>query len=373
MTHYPGTDAFHDAVHSRSRLLRHNAGRESKYIGYFCTYTPMEIIHASGFTPVRIWGGAGRTEEAHALVPGFICPFMRQTLEKALSGEFDFLTGLVQGYSCDASCGMLNIWRENVPLELYHSMALPYNNSPASRSFLRASLLELADSLSKAGGRFTEYSLEISIDLYDGIRDLLGQLARRRMEGTLPLAAADFHSVVQTGLFLDPEEYLILLQGLLKHLEDDDAGPFNQGVPVMVSGSVIDDPAPYTFIEDLGFQIIADDTCTGMRSFIPVSGKGDSPLERLMSRIMNRFPCPSRSHPRDRIPLLRQLIARSGAKAVIFIFQKFCSPHLADHPMLSEALAREGIPCIALELDENGMLEAQVRTRLETFSEMCGR
>jgi benzoyl-CoA reductase subunit C len=372
MDHYPGAAAFHEAVHSRSRVLRDSVSRGNKAIGYFCTYTPVEIIHASGFTPVRIWGGTGCTEEAHTFVPSFICPFMRQSLEKALHGEFDFLTGLVQGYTCDVACGMLNIWRENIPLELYHSMALPYNDNASSRSFLRSSLVDLSTTLSRIGGRFTDYSLETSLDLYASMRSILAQLAEMRMMGTLPLTAGDFLSVVQAGFSLDPEEYLVMLKDLMKSLEHSDKGPAEHGFPVLVSGSVIDNPDTFSLMEELGFRIVSDDLCTGYRNFTPVSGKGNSPMERLIDRIMNRFPCPSRSHPRDRIPLLRDLVTRSGAKGVIFIFQKFCSPHLADHPMVSEAFTREGIPSIVIELDETGTWEAQMRTRLETFSGMLG-
>jgi len=35
------------------------SSKGKKIIGYFCTYTPIEIIHAAGFLHVRILGGTG--------------------------------------------------------------------------------------------------------------------------------------------------------------------------------------------------------------------------------------------------------------------------------------------------------------------------
>jgi benzoyl-CoA reductase/2-hydroxyglutaryl-CoA dehydratase subunit BcrC/BadD/HgdB len=85
---------------------------------------------------------------------------------------------------------------------------------------------------------------------------------------------------------------------------------------------------------------------------------------------MKRFPCPSRSNPGERVPRLLDLIRASRAKGVIFLFQKFCTPHLADHPKVSQALKDAGIQSILIEMDENGLMEAQMATRLETFSHM---
>jgi benzoyl-CoA reductase/2-hydroxyglutaryl-CoA dehydratase subunit BcrC/BadD/HgdB len=68
-----------------------------------------------------------------------------------------------------------------------------------------------------------------------------------------------------------------------------------------------------------------------------------------------------------------ELIKASHAKGVIFVFQKFCTPHLADHPMVAQGLKDAGIPSIAIEMDESGLVEAQVATRLETFWGMLGQ
>jgi benzoyl-CoA reductase/2-hydroxyglutaryl-CoA dehydratase subunit BcrC/BadD/HgdB len=66
------------------------------------------------------------------------------------------------------------------------------------------------------------------------------------------------------------------------------------------------------------------------------------------------------------------LLERSGAKGVVFLIQKFCTPHLADVPTLSKELKERGYPSIMIEVDETWQIQGQLRTRLESFFEMLG-
>ncbi len=263
---------------------------------------------------MRIWGGSRQAEKAYSLVPNFICPYMRLSLEGALNGEFQFLSGIVQGYTCDVACGVVNIFRENFPLELCHSLPLPYNDNRDARAFLRAGLEELSMKLEGMGGKISEKSLEDSLGLYDDIRSMLQEVFAARSRGTSPLSSSDGLSVVQSYFVTPPEEYVEMLRTLQAYLEDAPARA-REGMPVVVSGSVVEDENALAVIEGLGFRITADDLCTGQRGFTPAAGTGDNPMERLMDRIKKRLPCPSRSHPRDRVPLLcgtGQVYGRQG-------------------------------------------------------------
>lgn len=52
------------------------------------------------------------------------------------------------------------------------------------------------------------------------------------------------------------------------------------------------------------------------------------------------------------------------------MLQKFCTPHLADYPTLSNELRKEGVPSILIEMDETWQMEGQLKTRIEGFFEM---
>jgi benzoyl-CoA reductase/2-hydroxyglutaryl-CoA dehydratase subunit BcrC/BadD/HgdB len=347
---------------------------QSPLIGYFCTYTPLELIHAAGFIPVRILGEQGPVQKAYGLAPAFICYYMRRTMEKALTGEYAYLTGVVQGYTCDVACGLTNIWQENIPLRFYHTLPLPYNRTPEARTFFREILQELIQKLNAHGGRFSPESLARSNALYRKIRRHLLDLYERRYTGRLDLSARELYLIISAGQVAPPETFLALLEDLKAEIRNE-APREKKGFPILISGSLLEDLGRPGQLEALGFQIVADDLCTGLRSFYPPdvleTDENKDPLDLLIDRCQARFPCPARSRAKERFPLLKDLLARSGAKGVLFLVQKFCTPHLADYPLLAEALNKEGLPHLLLEIEEGEFTGAQ-RTRLEAFLEIHG-
>jgi len=363
-------EPFIEALKFQGPRLKALSQSGTKILGYFCTYTPVELVHAAGFLPVRIMGGPGTVSAADLVSPAFICPYMRRALEQGLNHEYDYLSGMVQAYTCDAACGVMRIWEQNLAGEIFHSIPLPYNDNPDSRRFLRAAIEELIDKLQAKGGRFSEEALAESLRLYGRIRDLVLELYRMRYDWRMPLAASQFLTVILAGFVSPPEEYRAMIAELIADLRKASSLDTGDSVPVLVSGSIVEEPAVLDILEESGGKVVADDLCTGLRNFQPAAGEGSDAMERLIDRYMNRFPCPARSRATDRAVLLAELVERSRARGVVFAFQKFCTPHLADHPFLVEDLKKRGIPSIMIEMDETGANEGQLRTRFEAFFEM---
>ena len=361
---------FLDAWQASTTRLSALKGQGRRFIGYFCTYTPIEVVHAAGFIPIRIMGGFGAVEKAYNYTPDFICPYMRRCLERALKGRFHYLAGIVQGYSCDAACGCVNIWASNIGGELFHTVALPYNDSPEARQFYQAALLDLIQNLERIGGQFSISRLEHSLGLYRHIRNKLLILDNLRAKQTSPFKAVDLMAVVYAGFVTEPDVYLGMLENLTTVLRSERRVKDTGGVPFLVSGSVIESLDFLGLVESCGGRLVADDLCTGIRSYQPVGGKTDDPFAALVDRHMQRAPCPSRARPRDRMAWLTAQIGRSGARGVVFILQKHCTPHQADYPILSRSLKNAGVPNIMIEVDETWRLNGQVQTRLQGFFEM---
>jgi benzoyl-CoA reductase/2-hydroxyglutaryl-CoA dehydratase subunit BcrC/BadD/HgdB len=362
---------FHEAIVSSRQSLLSLTTSGKKLLGYFCAYTPIEIIHACGFVPIRLNAGPGQTDKANAHLPDFICPFMKLTLEKSLNGRFDFLSGIVQGYSCDAACGMVNIWKDIFKNKLFHSIPIPYNDSIASRAYYKSAILELMEKLKGEGGRISESSLNASMDMYAHIRNIQYELYLRRHQGTLAVSSRDLMDIVDAGFLTPPEQYLAMLKKLMAHIPNDSPVK-KESCPVLVTGSLIENSELLDIIESSGGRVVADDLCNGFRQMFPPQGQGETPMDRLIDRYMSRFPCPARSRVENRVIRILDLARASGARCVIFMLQKYCTPHLADYPTLSEALKKNGFQSLLIEMDESWQIAEQARTRLESFFEMAG-
>ena len=55
---------------------------------------------------------------------------------------------------------------------------------------------------------------------------------------------------------------------------------------------------------------------------------------------------------------------------VIFLYLKFCDPHLFDYPYINQALERAGIPSTMFEVETRFSSKEQFKTRCEAFIEM---
>jgi len=69
------THNFSEIIENRTEYLREYKERSGRKIfGYFCTYTPEELLHAAGVHPVRLFGGTEDITQADTLIQSFGMP-----------------------------------------------------------------------------------------------------------------------------------------------------------------------------------------------------------------------------------------------------------------------------------------------------------
>jgi benzoyl-CoA reductase/2-hydroxyglutaryl-CoA dehydratase subunit BcrC/BadD/HgdB len=360
---------FQQAYETSSQILSRIHDQGQKLLGYFCTYTPVELPAACGYLPVRIMGGRGKAEQCYRLLPEFICPFMKRSLERAMNGEYHFLSGIVQSYTCDAVCGCQAVWKNNFPGMSLYSISLPYNSNPQAREFYIAEFRNFIEKLGQLYDSGFQEKLRQAIELYRQVRQAVLNLYDSAQSGLLTISAETIWYAVQAGFVIPPEQYLELINRLVQHKKEVSA-PDKHPISLIVSGSEIGHPDILTYIEKAGGRIRWDDHCTGIRSFEPADGSGDDPLERLADRYMKRFPCASRSRAEDRWLRWEKKLLHADVQGVIFVLQKFCTPHLSDIPYFKDQLKKRGIPAIVVEMDESWEVSGQVRTRIDGFLDM---
>jgi benzoyl-CoA reductase/2-hydroxyglutaryl-CoA dehydratase subunit BcrC/BadD/HgdB len=124
-------------------------------------------------------------------------------------------------------------------------------------------------------------------------------------------------------------------------------------------------------IEEAGGLVVGDDLCTGSRSFSGLIDTAAAPLIGIAGRYRERVVCPAKHRGlTDRADHLVRLVRDKEASGVIFFLLKFCDPHAFDLPYLREALEKERIPSLLIEVEEKLPADGQLRTRFEAFMEM---
>jgi len=71
--------------------------------------------------------------------------------------------------------------------------------------------------------------------------------------------------------------------------------------------------------------------------------------------------------------MLIDLVNKTAADGVVVCMMKFCDPEEFDYPIYYPQLQKEGIKNTMIEIDLEGNTFEQVRTRIQTFSEILSQ
>jgi len=349
--------------------LSHWRARYPEYraMGVLCSYVPEEMLHAAGFTPVRVRGTSAPLQRVDAHLQSFTCALCRSALDQALAGELGGLAGTVFAHTCDAMQALADLWRMNSAEAHFVEVVMqPVNlGSPAARVYLVAELGRFREHLGAYAGRpIDDEALRSSIGLYDKTRRLVQALAGRRER----LRAPDFFAVLDAAQAMPRRLFDPLLVRLLGELES--APRRATGPRLFLTGAILDEPQVPELIEELGAQVVGDDLCSGSRHFHGQVGSGGDPIENLADYFLRRPPCPTKLSPsHDAGRHLLDQVRETRAEGVVFLVEKYCEPHAFEHALLRPVLERAGVPYLVLEMEQTPSLEG-LRTRLQAFVEM---
>jgi benzoyl-CoA reductase/2-hydroxyglutaryl-CoA dehydratase subunit BcrC/BadD/HgdB len=201
-------------------------------------------------------------------------------------------------------------------------------------------------------------AIRVEAEADAAMASLYGERAR------LAVTDRDFYALVRAREYLPAEEFCAIAAAVPK----DESG-VREGIPLMISGIVIEPMGLFDAIDSMGGRIVADDLACGYRRLYPLVEDGP-PLARMARSLLGAPPDPTRGTSIEErcSDLLRRLKA-SGARGLLVYDVKFCEPELFDLPRLRRYLAEEGYPMTHIEHELGGELSQQVLTRIEAFLE----
>lgn len=354
--------------------IRYKNESGKKVVGYFCSYTPEELICAAGAVPFRIFGARGNINLADTHLQAYCCSPVRGTLEEALSGRLSFLDGVVFPHTCDSMQRLSDIWRLNVPLPFHIDVVLPVKlNSDSAREYMMGVLLKFKKDLEKnLKVEITEDELRRAISLYNKIRGSIKTILDIRQINPSLLKGSDFYTIAKASMIMDRNDLVEILREIMHDLEVKKASPdVTSGKRIVLTGAMCDHPDFYHIIEDGGGVVVWDDLCTGSRYFEGQLDPTGDPVATIAERYLRRIVCPAKhSGLSTRAEDLLHIVQSKNADGVVFLIQKFCDPHSFDYPYLKKQLDDEGIPNTIIEMEDQASIGERLKTRFEAFLEM---
>lgn len=342
-------------------------------VGCFAPYAPEELVHACGMIPMGLWGGHVDLKLAKSYLPAFACPIMQSNMELGLMGAYQGLSAVIIPAICDTLRCMTQNWRFGVKDIPMIPIVYPQNRtSPASVDYLISEFETVLTMLyTITGHMMSENALCQTIDIYNAHNQVMrefDQIANRHLDLVTPDVR---HTVHKSAFFFEKEEHTALVRELIQAMN---ALPEHQwtGKKVILAGITCEPKALLDIFQDNHIAVVADDLAQESRQYrtdIPQRGGGG--LKRLALQWNNRHGC-SLIHElgKPRGAMLVEMCKETGAQGVVTCMMKFCDPEEYDQPYYERVLHQAGIPCVTIDIDQQNTSYEQIRTRIESFSEM---
>jgi bzd-type benzoyl-CoA reductase N subunit len=375
MTHMDILEELKRHPYEYARKYKSERGRP--IVGYFCSYTPEELIFAADALPFRLFGTGEHIRLADTHLQAYCCSLVKGALEDAMAGRLDFLNGVVFPHTCDTIQRLSDIWRLNLPRGFHMDVVLPVKlNAPSSRSYMIDVLMEFRKNLEDAfRKKITDKALLDSIKTYNRIRLLLQKIHNLKYENPGVIAGEDLHSIMMASMIMDRSELIDVLDKIAGDLESGkNTSPPPPGERIVLSGGSCNLLDIYGIVEEAGAAVVGDDFCTGSRYYEGLLNIDMNPVEAIAERYLTRIVCPAKhSGLSTRADNIISVVREKKAGGVVFVLLKFCDPHAFDYPSLKRALDQEGIPSTLIEIEDQSSADGRVKTRLEAFIEMLKR
>ncbi len=357
--------------HEYAKAWKERTG--GKVLGYFCTYVPEEILHASGVLPVRILGSHEPQDVTEPHIFGMFCPFCRDCLAQGLKGRYDYLDGIMIAQSCLHIRQAFTSWQKHKPTDFSYYLCMPHHvQSPRALPYLTEELVQFKAAVEDWTGKtISDDDLDEAIELYNENRRLLHAVYELRKSADPPLTGEEAMEMVIAAQMTDKAEHNRELRRLLGALSGRQNGR-DTGVRLMIIGSEDDDTEFMRMVESCGATFVVDEHCTGTRYFWNEVEPRENRLEAIAARYIDRVPCPTKDWvERKRIGHILELAREWNVAGAVVMQQKFCDPHELDTPAIRKALEQNGIKTLFLEFDITVPV-GQFKVRVEAFLEMLG-
>jgi benzoyl-CoA reductase/2-hydroxyglutaryl-CoA dehydratase subunit BcrC/BadD/HgdB len=352
---------------SRSEVIAEHKAGGGFIAGILPIHYPRALLRAFNFLPVEIWGPPGVDStfgEAH-LQP-YVCSIVRNALSFIHSSSAELVDVFIVPHACDSLQGLGSMLLDFVPpSQPVFPIYLPRGNFLDARKFLKEEFEALFRKLeSITNFSPTESDLLEAILREEKVDAMLVDLHEKR--STFGLSNYEFYRLIRSREYLPIACFTQIAEEILG-VDDKES---SEGIPIMLSGILLEPMALLQKLDELGARIVVDDlACCGRRLY--PTGESQQPYQRMAERILNAPPDWSRGSPiQARLDDLVKKCEAFEVKGVLFYNIKFCEPELFDIPELRKGLKDAGIQSTVIEVDINDPVSHQVLTRAEAFLEM---
>jgi len=352
-------------------------------VGAFCIFVPEEIVVGAGGVCYGLCGGSNATvADAESELPRNICPLIKSAygfkLQRtcAYTQSADFICGET---TCEAKKKTWELLNNHHPV---HVMHVPHMKRERDLAMWQEEIKEFKERIESVTGKeLTLAEMLKGVEIINAKRAALLRLDALRSQNpdVMPISGKDALFILQMGSMDDVVRYTQNVNNVCDELEErlqKGISVFPKNTPrLMVLGTPIAIPnwKLHTAIETSGGCVINEESCTGHRYYKDnVNIEGVTSEDDLYARLIERYAkidCACFTPNTGRVEKIVQMYKDRKADGVIYYTLSFCHTYNVESHLVTEALAKEGIPCLVIESDYSPEDAGQIKTRVEAFLE----
>lgn len=341
-------------------------------VGIMPVYCPEEIVHATGYLPIGMWGAQKKQiSKARTYLPPFACSIMQSVMELQLEGAYDDLDAVVFSVPCDTLKCMSQKWHGKAPEIVFTHPQNRKMAKDAANVFCREEYAILKKKLEDLlDVHITTKALQNSIDVYNENRRACKAFSDLVAANPGLIMPSERHAVIKARWFMDKAKHTAMLKELNDAIAAEKPAPFS-GKRVIVSGIQLEPYEVLDIFAENGFAIVADDLAQETRNYRQEVPHDADPLLALAKAWTEFDGCAlATDADKPKGQLLLDQVKEYNADAVIVCMMKFCDPEEFDYPILLQQFEEAGVRHLLIEVDQESTSFEQVKTRLQTFAEI---
>lgn len=340
-------------------------------VGIMPIYAPEEMVHATGYLPMGIWGAQGKTiSKARTYLPPFACSIMQQVMELQCEGAYDDLAAVLFSVPCDTLKCLSQKWKGTSPVIVFTH---PQNRGleAANKFLVKEYELVKAQLEHYLGVTITNAALERSIAIYNENRQVMREFVKVAADYPQVIDAVSRHAVFKARQFMLKEKHTELVKELIAEVKAMPVQPWT-GKKVIVAGILLEPNELLDIFNEFGLAIVDDDLAQESRQIrVDVLDGEEGPLYRMAKAWQQMYGCSvATDTKKGRGKMLMNKMAQTGVDAVIIAQMKFCDPEEWDYPVMYREFEERGVKNLMIEVDQEVTSFEQVKTRLQSFVEM---
>ncbi len=368
-------DKFRDISENMRKYLNKALAEGKKAVGIFPYYAPEEIVYAAGILPLGVWGGQGPIEKAKEYFPTFYYSLALRCLEMALDGTLDGLSASMLTTLDDT----LRPLSQNYKVSAGRKIPMIFLNHGQHRKEdfgkkYNARIFKAAkEELERiCGVSISDESLRRAFEVYNENRSEKRRFIELAAAHPKTVKASDRCHVLKSSYHIFKDEHTAMLKQLNDMLEKLPAEDWD-GVRVVTSGVIADNPGLLKVLDDYKVCIVADDVAHESRALkVDIDMSIEDPMYALADQFARMDEDPILYDPDivKRPAYVVELVKKNNGDGCLLFMMNFNDTEEMEYPSLKKAFEQAGIPLIKMGYDQQMVDFGQVKTQLETFREI---